>query len=111
VNVNELLLRSSASCKKLVFDLGCITDVYEVCRVQSLASRHGNMKMYRRPNLGLTPTTPEDDSDAYALIRVEYTATSQALHPSTGNANVVDVFATQTVQIFDFFAASRLPQP
>jgi hypothetical protein len=69
------------------------------------------MKMYRRPNLGLTPTTPEDDSDAYALIRVEYTATSQALHPSTGNVNVVDVFATQTVQIFDFFAASRLPQP
>jgi hypothetical protein len=111
VNVNELLLRSSASCKKLVFDLGCITDVYEVCRVQSLASRHGNMKMYRRPNLGLTPTTPEDDSDAYALIRVEYTATSQALHPSTGNVNFVDVFAAQTVQIFDFFAASRLPQP
>jgi hypothetical protein len=111
MNVNELLLRSSASCKKLVFDLGCITDVYEVCRVQSLASRHGNMKMYRRPNLGLTPTIPEDDSDAYALIRVECTATSQALHPSTGDVNVVDVFATQTVQIFDFFAASRLPQP
>jgi hypothetical protein len=85
VNVNMLLLRSSASCKELVFDLGCITDVYEVCRVQSLASRHGNMKMYRRPNLGLTPTTPEDDSDGIPLVGTTRSRTNAKVPSSVLN--------------------------
>jgi hypothetical protein len=40
VNVEEPVLRGSTSWSRLVYDLACVPNVQEVCRVRSLVARH-----------------------------------------------------------------------